>query len=87
MMFENATLTKLLHFLMFEIGIKDALLWVTGACATKYHYIEQSCALFMHLIHIYDFVVIYIDNAIVGVEKQHANETLASYLIRDDGIN
>lgn len=77
-MFENATLLK-------DADTKDALCRIIGACATKYHYIEQSCASIMHLIHKYDFVVVHMADAVAGAEKKYADGSLATYLIREIG--
>ncbi|KAJ4701121.1 Condensin complex subunit 1 [Melia azedarach] len=77
-MFENSMLLK-------DAETKDALCRIIGACATKYHYTEQSCASIMHLIHKYDFVVIHMADAVAGAEKKYADGTLASYLIREIG--
>lgn len=78
LMFENATLLK-------DADTKDALCRIIGACATKYHYIEQSCASIMHLIHKYDFVVVHMADAVAGAEKKYADGSLATYLIREIG--
>ncbi|KDP26245.1 hypothetical protein JCGZ_22491 [Jatropha curcas] len=77
-MFENPTLLR-------DSETKDALCRVIGACATKYHYIAQSCASIMHLIHKYDFVVTHMADAVAGAEKKYADGTLASTLIREIG--
>ncbi|XP_019431612.1 PREDICTED: condensin complex subunit 1-like [Lupinus angustifolius] len=77
-MFENATLLK-------DADAKDALCRVIGACSTKYHYMVQSCASIMHLIHKYDFVVTQIADAVVGAEKKYADGSLATSLVREIG--
>ncbi|WCJ33357.1 Condensin-1 complex subunit CAP-D2 [Euphorbia peplus] len=77
-MFENPKLLK-------DYETKDALCRIIGACTTKYHYTEQSCASIMHLIHKYDFVVIHMADAVAGAEKKYADGTLASSLIREIG--
>ncbi|KAE9619744.1 putative condensin complex subunit 1 [Lupinus albus] len=77
-MFENATLLK-------EADAKDALCRIIGACSTKYHYMAQSCASIMHLIHKYDFVVTHIADAVVGAEKKYADGSLATSLVREIG--
>ncbi|KAJ7972141.1 Condensin complex subunit 1 [Quillaja saponaria] len=77
-MFENAVLLK-------DTDSKDALCRIIGACATKYHYMAQSCASIMHLIHKYDFVVIHMADAVAGAEKKYADGSLAVSLIREMG--
>ncbi|OIV89887.1 hypothetical protein TanjilG_14343 [Lupinus angustifolius] len=77
-MFENATLLK-------DADAKDALCRIIGACSTKYHYMAQSCASIMHLIHKYDFVVTHIADAVVGAQKKYADASLATSLIREIG--
>jgi len=77
-MFENAILLK-------DSDTKDALCRIIGACTTKYHYMAQSCASIMHLIHKYDFVVTHTADAVAGAEKKYADGSLASSLIREIG--
>lgn len=77
-MFENAILLK-------DSDTKDALCRLIGACTTKYHYMAQSCASIMHLIHKYDFVVTHMADAVAGAEKKYADGSLASSLIREIG--
>ncbi|XVE95804.1 hypothetical protein REPUB_Repub02eG0164600 [Reevesia pubescens] len=77
-MCENAMLLK-------NSETKDALCRLIGACATKYHYTEQSSASIMHLIHKYDFVVTHAADAVALAEKKYADGTLASSLIREIG--
>uniref|UniRef100_A0A2N9FEF9 Condensin-1 complex subunit CAP-D2 n=1 Tax=Fagus sylvatica TaxID=28930 RepID=A0A2N9FEF9_FAGSY len=77
-MFENAILLK-------DSDTKDALCRIIGSCATKYHYMEQSCASIMHLIHKYDFVVTPMADAVAGAKKKYADGSLASTLIREVG--
>ncbi|MBA0561826.1 hypothetical protein Golob_018624, partial [Gossypium lobatum] len=77
-MFEKATLLK-------DSETKDALCHIIGACATKYHYTEQSSASIMHLLHKYDFVVTHMADAVAFAEKKYADGTLACSLIREIG--
>ncbi|WRX25150.1 Condensin complex subunit 1 [Theobroma cacao] len=77
-MFENTMLLK-------DSETKDALCRIIGACATKYHYTEQSSASIMHLIHKYDFVVIHMADAVALAEKKYGDGTLAISLIREIG--
>ncbi|XVF56261.1 hypothetical protein PTKIN_Ptkin06aG0105000 [Pterospermum kingtungense] len=77
-LFEKATLLK-------DSETKDALCHIIGACATKYHYTEQSSASVMHLIHKYDFVVTHIADTVAFAEKKYADGTLATSLIREIG--
>ncbi|MBA0654795.1 hypothetical protein Goklo_021731, partial [Gossypium klotzschianum] len=77
-MFEKATLLK-------DSETKDALCHIIGACATKYHYTEQSSASVMHLLHKYDFVVTHMADAVAFAEKKYADGTLACSLIREIG--
>lgn len=77
-LFENPTLLK-------DSETKDALCRIIGACATKYHYMAQSCASIMHLIHKYDFVVTHMADAVAGAKKKYADGTLASSLVREVG--
>jgi condensin complex subunit 1 len=77
-MFENTILLK-------DSDTKDALCRIIGACTTKYHYMAQSCASIMHLIHKYDFVVTHMAGAVAGAEKKYADGSLASSLIREIG--
>lgn len=77
-LFEKAMLLK-------DSETKDALCHIIGACATKYHYTEQSSASIMHLIHKYDFVVTHIADAVAFAEKKYADGTLATSLIREIG--
>ncbi|XP_030925777.1 condensin complex subunit 1 [Quercus lobata] len=77
-MFENAILLK-------DSDTKDALCRIIGSCATKYHYMAQSCASIMHLIHKYDFVVIPMAEAVAGAKKKYADGSLASALVREIG--
>ncbi|KAL3819716.1 hypothetical protein ACJIZ3_005621 [Penstemon smallii] len=77
-MFENPLLLK-------ESDTKDALCRIIGVCATKHHYIEQSCASILHLIHKYDFVVTHLADAVAGAEKKYADGSMATSLIREIG--
>lgn len=77
-MFENATVLK-------DTDSKDALCRIIGTCATKYHFVEQSCVSILHLIHKYDFVVAPMADAVSGAEKKYADGTLATSLIREIG--
>ncbi|KAI4348619.1 hypothetical protein L6164_009323 [Bauhinia variegata] len=77
-MFENVTLLK-------DSDAKDALCRIIGSCSTKYHYMAQSCASIMHLIHKYDFVVTHMADAVAGAEKKYADGSLAISLIREIG--
>ncbi|MFQ6635664.1 hypothetical protein Gotur_011165 [Gossypium turneri] len=77
-MFEKATLLK-------DSERKDALCHIIGACATKYHYTEQSSASIMHLLHKYDFVVTHMADAVAFAENKYADGTLACSLIREIG--
>ncbi|OMO50666.1 Condensin subunit 1 [Corchorus olitorius] len=77
-MFENALLLK-------DSETRDALCRIIGACATKYHYTEQSSASIMHLLHKYDFVVTHMADAVALAEKKYADGTLATSLIREIG--
>ncbi|KAK6124859.1 hypothetical protein DH2020_041393 [Rehmannia glutinosa] len=78
LMFENALLLK-------DSDAKDALCRIIGTCATKYHYIAQSCASILHLIHKYDFVVTHLADAVAGAEKKYADGSMAISLIREIG--
>ncbi|XP_030515808.1 condensin-1 complex subunit CAP-D2 [Rhodamnia argentea] len=77
-MFENASLLK-------DPETKDALCRIIGSCASKYHYVAQSCASIMHLIHKHDFVVTHMAEAVAGAETKYADGGLASSLIREIG--
>ncbi|AEE79606.1 binding protein [Arabidopsis thaliana] len=77
-LFENATILK-------DAETKDALCRIIGASATKYHYIVQSCASIMHLIHKYDFAVVHIADAVARAESKYSDGTLAVTIIRDIG--
>lgn len=78
LMFENTLLLK-------NPDAKDALCRIIGTCATKYHYIAQSCASILHLIHKYDFVVTHLADAVAGAEKKYADGSMATSLIREIG--
>ncbi|KAK4412876.1 Condensin complex subunit [Sesamum alatum] len=78
LMFENALLLK-------DSDAKDALCRIIGTCATKYHYIAQSCASILHLIHKYDFVVTHLADAVAGAEKKYADGSMVISLIREIG--
>ena len=77
-MFENAVLLK-------DSETKDALCRIIGTCATKYHYMAQSCASVLHLMHKHDFVVTHMADAVAGAEKKYGDGSLASSLIREIG--
>ncbi|GAB2267149.1 Condensin-1 complex subunit CAP-D2 [Dionaea muscipula] len=77
-LFENALLLK-------DPDIKDALCRIIGTCSTKYHYMTQSCASILHLLHKYDFAVTPMVDAVAGAEKKYADGTLAAILIREIG--
>lgn len=77
-MFENAILLK-------DSETKDALCRIIGTCGTKYHYMAQSCASILHLMHKHDFVVTHMVDAVAGAEKKYADGSLASSLIREIG--
>ncbi|KAK9148479.1 hypothetical protein Scep_007236 [Stephania cephalantha] len=77
-MFENAALLK-------DSDTKDALCRIIGTCATKYHYLTQSCASILHLVHKYDFVVVHLAEAIALAEEKYADGSLAVSLIREVG--
>ncbi|VVB05952.1 unnamed protein product [Arabis nemorensis] len=77
-LFENAAILK-------DAEAKDALCRIIGASATKYHYIVQSCASVMHLIHKYDFAVVHVADAVARAESKYSDGTLAVTIIRDIG--
>ncbi|KAK9102822.1 hypothetical protein Sjap_020076 [Stephania japonica] len=77
-MFENAALLK-------DSDTKDALCRIIGTCATKYHYLTQSCASILHLVHKYDFSVIHLAEAVALAEEKYADGSLAVALIREVG--
>ncbi|KAF9591629.1 hypothetical protein IFM89_005210 [Coptis chinensis] len=77
-MFENPTVLK-------DSDTKDALSRMIGACATKYHCLEQSCASVLHLIYKFDFVVTHLAEAVAKAEDKYADGSLAIALIRQIG--
>ncbi|KAL5720007.1 Condensin-1 complex subunit CAP-D2 [Ranunculus cassubicifolius] len=77
-LFENSTLLK-------DADSKDGLCRVVGTCATKYHYLAQSCASMLHLIHKYDFVVTHLAEAVARAEQRYGDGSLAIILIREIG--
>ncbi|XP_075512806.1 condensin-1 complex subunit CAP-D2 isoform X1 [Primulina tabacum] len=77
-MFENPVLLK-------DSDTKDALCRIIGTCATKYHYVAQSCASILHLIHKYDFSVPHLADAVAWAEKKYADGSMATSLISDIG--
>ncbi|MFS7943327.1 putative armadillo-like helical, condensin complex subunit 1 [Helianthus anomalus] len=77
-MFENPTLLK-------DADAKEALCRIIGTCATKYHYLAQSCASILHLLHKHDFVVIHLADAVAWAEKKYSDGSLCISLIRDIG--
>ncbi|CAN8231834.1 unnamed protein product [Cochlearia groenlandica] len=77
-LFENAAILK-------DAEAKDALCRIIGASATKYHYIVQSCASIMHLIHKYDFAVVHVADAVARAESKYSDGTLAVTIIREIG--
>ncbi|KAL6498518.1 Condensin-1 complex subunit CAP-D2 [Orobanche hederae] len=77
-MFENASLLK-------DSDAKEALCRIIGSCSTKYHYIEQSCASILHLIHKYEFVVIHLADAVAGAQKKYTDGSMGISLIREIG--
>lgn len=78
LMFENAALLR-------DSDTRDALCRIIGTCATKYHYLAQSCASILHLIHKYDFVVIHLADAVARAEKKYSDGSLATSLIMEIG--
>ncbi|KZV57861.1 condensin complex subunit 1 [Dorcoceras hygrometricum] len=78
-MFENPLLLK-------DSDTKDALCRIVGTCATKYHYVAQSCASILHLIHKYDFSIPHLADAVALAEKKYADGSMATSLIRDIGM-
>lgn len=77
-MFENPVLLK-------DSDTKDALCRIIGTCATKYHYVAQSCASILHLIYKYDFSIPHLADAVAWAEKKYADGSMATSLIRDIG--
>ncbi|XP_024968002.1 condensin complex subunit 1 [Cynara cardunculus var. scolymus] len=77
-MFENAVLLK-------DSDAKAALCRVIGTCATKYHYLAQTCASILHLLHKHDFVVIHLADAVAWAEKKYSDGSLCISLIREIG--
>ncbi|KAK9075874.1 hypothetical protein SSX86_004203 [Deinandra increscens subsp. villosa] len=77
-MFENPTLLK-------DADVKEALCRVIGTCATKYHYLAQSCASILHLLHKHDFIVIHLADAAAWAEKKYSDGSLCISLIREIG--
>ncbi|XP_076908529.1 condensin-1 complex subunit CAP-D2-like [Bidens hawaiensis] len=77
-MFENPTLLK-------DADAKEALCRVIGTCATKYHYLAQSCVSILHLLHKHDFVVIHLADAAAWAEKKYTDGSLCISLIREIG--
>ncbi|KAH9608195.1 hypothetical protein KSS87_015780 [Heliosperma pusillum] len=78
LLFENAAVLK-------DSDAKDALCRIIGTCATKYHYLAQSSASIMHMLHKYDFVVTSMADAVAGAEKKFSDGSLAISLIREIG--
>nr|XP_043621850.1 condensin complex subunit 1 [Erigeron canadensis] len=77
-MFENAMLLK-------DAEAKEALCRIVGTCATKYHYLAQSCASILHLLHKHDFAVVHLADAAALAEKKYSDGSLAISLIREIG--
>ncbi|KAJ9548071.1 hypothetical protein OSB04_020614 [Centaurea solstitialis] len=77
-MFENPVLLK-------DSDAKEALCRVIGTCATKYHYLAQSCASSLHLLHKHDFVVTHLADAVAWAEKKYSDGSLCISLIREIG--
>ncbi|XP_071720680.1 condensin-1 complex subunit CAP-D2 [Rutidosis leptorrhynchoides] len=77
-MFESATVLK-------DAEAKEALCRVIGTCATKYHFLAQSCASILHLLHKHDFAVIHLADAAAWAEKKYADGSLAISLVREIG--
>ncbi|CAH1432213.1 unnamed protein product [Lactuca virosa] len=77
-MFENATLLK-------DSDAKEALCRMIGTCATKYHYLAQSCASILHILHKHDFVVLHLADAVAWAEKKYSDGSLSISLIREIG--
>ncbi|KAI3782619.1 hypothetical protein L2E82_12671 [Cichorium intybus] len=77
-MFENATLLK-------DSDAKEALCRIIGTCATKYHYLAQSCASILHILHKHDFVVLHLADAVAWAEKKYSDGSLSISLIREIG--
>lgn len=71
--------------LLKDSDTKDALCRIIGTCATKYHYVAQSCASILHLIHKCDFVVTHLADAVAGAEKRYSDGSLATSLVREIG--
>ena len=71
--------------LLKDTDTKDAICRMVGTCATKYHYLAQSCASIVHLIHKYDFVVTHLANAVARTEKKYSDGNLATSLVKEIG--
>lgn len=77
-LFEIPTLLK-------DSDSKDALCRIIGTCATKYHYVSQSSASMLYLIHKYDHAITHMADAVSVAEKKFSDGSLAMSLLREIG--
>eukprot|EP00250_Pteridium_aquilinum_P008672 c18119_g1_i1 orf=229-4548(+) len=63
----------------------DAIYSLIGSCSTKYHYITQSTAAILHLLHKHEHLPVYLAEAVASAEKKYHDGSLAVALIREVG--
>lgn len=64
---------------------KDAIYNLIGSCSTKYHYITQSTASILHLLHKHEHLPMYLAEATASAEQKYHDGSLAVALIREIG--
>ncbi|MCO5559135.1 hypothetical protein L7F22_012727 [Adiantum nelumboides] len=63
----------------------DAIYSLIGSCSTKYHYVMQSTASILHLLHKHEHLPVYLAEAVAFAEKKYHDGSLAIALIREIG--
>ncbi|KAI5084153.1 hypothetical protein GOP47_0000322 [Adiantum capillus-veneris] len=63
----------------------DAIYSLIGSCSTKYHYVAQSTASILHLLHKHEHLPVHLAEAVAFAEKKYHDGSLAIALIREIG--
>ncbi|KAH7430593.1 hypothetical protein KP509_08G005100 [Ceratopteris richardii] len=63
----------------------NAIFSLIGACSTKYHYVTQTAASILHLLHKYEHLPVHLAEAVAYAEKKYHDGSLALALIREIG--
>ena len=65
--------------------VKDAVYNLIASCSTKYHYITQSAASILHLLHKHEHLPVCLAEAVAHADQKYHDSSLAVALLREIG--